>query len=277
MSDVCLITGASSGIGKSISEKLINNDYIVYAVARRVERLKELESLGAKTLFLDLRDESSIKSVVDRIVSDVGRIDILINNAGVGLLAPVSETPIEKVREEFEVNFFGSLRLTQMVLPHMIKRKRGKIINISSVSAKVSILMYGWYSASKAAMEMVSDALRMEVKPFGIDVIVVEPGSVKSEWYKNASRYLDKITRGTHYEGVANHIINNMVKRQRGRVPSPDVVSNAILKIVKAKNPKHRYILTSEAKLILFLKWILPEQIFYWILNNHFKNKWRSP
>ncbi len=277
MSDVCLITGASSGIGKSISEKLINNDYIVYAVARRVERLKELESLGAKTLFLDLRDESSIKSVVDRIVSDVGRIDILINNAGVGLLAPVSETPIEKVREEFEVNFFGPLKLTQMVLPHMIKRKRGKIINISSVSAKVSILMYGWYSASKAAMEMVSDALRMEVKPFGIDVIVVEPGSVKSEWYKNATRYLDKITRGTYYENVANHIIENMVKRQRGRVPSPDVVSNAILKIVKAKNPKHRYILTSEAKLILFLKWILPEQIFYWILNNHFKNKWRSP
>ena len=274
MSEVCLVTGASSGIGKDISEKLISNGYVVYAVARRVERLKELESLGAKVLFFDLRDESSIKSVVDRIISEAGKIDVLINNAGVGLLAPVKETPIEKVREEFEVNFFGPLKLTQMVLPYMIKRKRGKIINISSVSAKVSILMYGWYSASKAAMEMVSDALRMEVKPFGIDVIVVEPGSIKSEWYKNATRYLDEITKGTYYEGVANHIIKNMVKRQEGKLPSPEVVSKAILNIVKARNPKPRYILTSEAKLILFLKWILPEQIFYWILNNHFKNKW---
>ena len=274
MNEVCLVTGASSGIGKDISEELINNGYIVYAVARRVERLKELESLGAKVLFLDLRDESSIKSVVDRIISEAGKIDVLINNAGVGLLAPVKETPIEKVREEFEVNFFGPLKLTQMVLPHMIKRKKGKIINISSVSAKVSILMYGWYSASKAAMEMVSDALRMEVKPFGIDVIVVEPGSIKSEWYKNATRYLNEITRGTHYESIANHIIKNMVKRQKGKLPSPEVVSKAILKIVKARNPKPRYILTSEAKLILFLKWILPERIFYWILNNHFKNKW---
>ena len=274
MSEVCLVTGASSGIGKDISEKLISNGYVVYAVARRIERLKELEPLGAKVLFLDLRDESSIKSVVDRIISEAGKIDVLINNAGVGLLAPVKETPIEKVREEFEVNFFGPLKLTQMVLPYMIKRKRGKIINISSVSAKVSILMYGWYSASKAAMEMVSDALRMEVKPFGIDVIVVEPGSIKSEWYKNATQYLDKITKGTHYKNVANHIIKNMVKRQKGKLPSPEVVSNAILKIVKARNPKPRYILTSEAKLILFLKWILPEQIFYWILNSYFKNKW---
>lgn len=273
MGKVCLVTGASSGIGRKIAERLLKVGHTVYGAARRVKRLKELESLGLRGLSLDLTDESSMKNAIKKIISDEGRIDVLINNAGVGFLSPILNAPIERVKEEFEVNLFGPVRLTQFVIPYMMERRSGRIINISSISAKVSIMMYGWYSASKSSMEMISDALRMELKPFGIDIVVVDPGAVKSEWYMNAIKTLFEMTEGTNYENVAKHIIENMVRRQK-KLPSPDIVANIISRIVSVKNPAPRYIITNEAKLIMFLKWILPERIFWFILNNHFKKRW---
>lgn len=179
---VVLITGASSGIGKDTARTLIEKGYRVYAVARRVAQMQDLQRLGGVTLSMDISKEEQVSAVVDHILEEEGRIDILINNAGYATQGPVEQVPIDEARRMFEVNVFGLGRLTQLVLPHMRKRRQGRIINISSGAGKVYFAVGAWYIASKHALEGWSDSLRVELRPFGIDVVLIEPGAISTEF-----------------------------------------------------------------------------------------------
>jgi len=182
MKKVVLITGASSGIGKVTAELLAVSGYIVYGAARRVEKMKDLETLGVKTLKMNVTDDASMVSGVEQIIAEQGVVDILINNAGFGFYGTVEDVPIEDAKYQLDVNLFGAARLTQLVLPKMREKGWGKIINISSIAGKFAMPFGGWYHASKFALEGLSDSLRNEVRDFGIDVILIEPGGIKSEW-----------------------------------------------------------------------------------------------
>ncbi len=262
MKKIVLITGASSGIGKSTAKKLIKQGYIVYATARRTERLKELEDVGLKTMFLDVTDDKSMKKVVDTIISEQGKIDILINNAGYGSLGPIQNVSIEEAKHQFEVNVFGLARLTQLVLPYMIKRRSGKIINISSVAGKVTSIINGWYSASKFAVEALSDALRLEVKPFGIEVIIIEPEGIESEWHVIAIKHLLNASRTTAYKKIAENMAQTMNKRHTRGAEPLEVIAETISNALKAKRPHSRYAVPRQAKIAIFLRWLLPDRLF---------------
>ena len=177
-----LITGASSGIGKETARRLLQEGYVVYAAARRIEQMRDLEEMGAAVLKLDVTREEDIEAGVERIVEERGGTDVLVNNAGFGLYGPVEETPLGAARYQFEVNLFGLARLTQLVLPHMREKGAGKIVNMSSIGGKVYSPLGSWYYATKHALEGWSDCLRWELKRFGIDVIIIQPGLIRTEF-----------------------------------------------------------------------------------------------
>lgn len=175
-----LVTGASSGIGEDTARKLQALGYVVYGAARRTDRLQALATDGIRPLTMDVTDDASMTAGVDRILEETGRIDVLVNNAGYGSHGAIEDVPIDEARRQFEVNVFGLARLTQLVSPHMRAQGSGTIINISSIGGRLTTPLGGWYHATKYAVEALSDALRMELRPFGIDVVVVEPGAIRT-------------------------------------------------------------------------------------------------
>lgn len=178
---VILLTGASSGIGHEAAMELLAQGHIVYAAARRVEKMEDLAAAGAHVLSLDVTDSSSISGVVNAVLSQQGRIDVLINNAGYGYLGALEGVSMEEARRQLDVNVFGLAEMTKQVLPYMRERRSGRIINISSVAGKVGIAFVGWYNVSKFAVESYSDVLRKEVRQFGIDVVLIEPSGIKTD------------------------------------------------------------------------------------------------
>ena len=206
MSKVALVTGASSGIGESIAIHLVESGWTVYAVARRVERMAALESRGIIPFAMDVTDDASMVAGVDRIITEQGQIDALVNNAGYGSYGPVEHVPIDEARRQFEVNVFGLARLTQLVTPHMRTRRRGRIVNISSIGGKIYEPLGAWYHATKFAVEGFSDSLRIELAPFGIDVVIVEPGPIISEWNTIARESMVEQSIGTVYEDLARRM-----------------------------------------------------------------------
>ena len=177
-----LITGCSSGIGRATALSLHEAGLTVYASARNVESLADLADMGIQTLRLDVTDEESMAAAVTAVEADAGSVGVLINNAGYGLYGPVEQQPMSEVRRQFETNFFGLVRLTQLVLPGMRRARRGRIVNVSSMGGRTTLPGGAFYHASKHAVEAFSDALRMEVAQFGIDVVLIEPGPVKTPW-----------------------------------------------------------------------------------------------
>ena len=177
-----LITGCSSGIGRAAALSLHQAGFTVYATARRTETLADLSRRGLRTLALDVTDEESMTTAVAAVEADAGAIGVLINNAGYGLYGPVEQLPMAEIRRQFETNFFGLVRLTQLVLPGMRSQGRGRILNVSSMGGRITLPGGAFYHASKYAVEALSDALRMEVAQFGIDVVLIEPGPVKTPW-----------------------------------------------------------------------------------------------
>ena len=167
---VILITGASSGIGYDAAQTLAQQGHRVYAAARRVERMEPLKTMGVQVISMDVTDEASMQKGVESVIQAEGRIDVLINNAGYGYFGAIENVPMEEARKQLEVNVFGLARLTQLVLPYMRKQRSGRIINTSSIAGKMVFYMGGWYNVTKYSVEALSDALRMEMKPFGIDV-----------------------------------------------------------------------------------------------------------
>src|SRR5512139_3357829 len=179
---VALVTGGSSGIGECTVRELLDAGFTVYAVARRVERMQPLADAGAHVFAMDVTDDASMVSGVQRIIGEQGRIDVLVNNAGYGSYGAVEDVPIDEARRQFEVNVFGLARLTQLVTPHMREQGSGRIINISSIGGKFYEPFGAWYHATKFAVEGFSDSLRLELKPFGVDVVIIEPGPIITEW-----------------------------------------------------------------------------------------------
>lgn len=239
---VVLITGASSGIGYDAAQMLAQQGHRVYAAARRLELMEPLKDLGVQVIPLDVTDEMSIKQCVETVIQAEGRIDVLVNNAGYGFFGAIENVPMEEARRQLEVNVFGLAQLTQLVLPLMRKQGSGRIVNTSSIAGKMVIYMGGWYNVTKYAVEAFSDALRMETKPFGIDVVMIEPGAIKTNWGPIAAQHLRESSAGTAYEEAGTRWANSMEWYYKSRgLSSPQVVAKAISRAVNSRHPKARY------------------------------------
>lgn len=262
---IALITGASSGIGLMTAMQLIEEGYIVYGCARRVERMESLKNAGGRILALDVTNEDSMKQCVDTIIKTEGRIDVLVNAAGFGLGGSIEEIPMEEVRRQYEVNVFGLGRMIQLVLPYMRKQNRGKIVNVGSMGGRFASPFCGWYHSTKYAVEAISDSLRMELNGKNIDVIIIEPGLIKTNWGVIAADSIRKYSGEGDYKKAADSVIGYYENRYEGdRYPlsEPSFIANVIVKSIKAKNPKTRYLTGYNAKLFIFLKTVFPDKLF---------------
>jgi NAD(P)-dependent dehydrogenase (short-subunit alcohol dehydrogenase family) len=264
---VALVTGASSGIGAASTERLLAGGWTVYAAARRVDRMQPLEAAGARLLALDVTSDPSMVAAVAQIVDDCGRIDALINNAGYGAYGALEDVPLEEGRRQFEVNLFGLARLTQLALPVMRAQRpgrhaRARIINISSIGGKIHEPMGSWYHATKFAVEGLSDCLRMELAPFGIDVVVIEPGAVRSEWSAIARDGLLATSGATAYAAQARTTAALLAGADAGSGAPATVVSDAVWQALSARRPKTRYAIGGGAAMLLGLRWLLSDRAF---------------
>jgi len=258
-----LITGGSSGIGKETGKTLLGVGHTVYVAARRVERMEDLEELGCIPLKMDVTKEEDLVAAVERIERDHGGVEILVNNAGYGSYGAIEDVPLEEAKRQFEVNIFGLARLTQLVLPRMREKHYGKIVNISSVGGKIYTPFGGWYHATKHALEGFSDCLRLETKPFGIDVVIVEPGGIATEWGKIAAEHLKETSGGGAYADMATSAADGMAKMYAGgRLSHPSVIARTILKAVTARRPRTRYAAGAMSGMVLFLRRWLSDRMF---------------
>jgi len=262
-SKVALVTGASSGIGEATALELREAGYTVYGAARRVQRMQHLTEQGIRLLAMDVTDDTSMREGVEKIIADDGRLDVLVNNAGYGSYGAIEDVPLQEAREQFEVNVFGAARLTQLVLPHMRAQRSGTIVNITSVGGRMCTSLGGWYHATKFALEALSDCLRMELKPFGIDVVVIEPGGVKSEWGGIAAQKARAVSGTGPYAPQADAVADSLSSEaNERRMSSPDLIAKTIVKSVRARRPKTRYAVGFGAKPMIFLHDALPNRTF---------------
>jgi NAD(P)-dependent dehydrogenase (short-subunit alcohol dehydrogenase family) len=257
---VALVTGASAGIGKAVVRRLLADGWTVYGAARRVGNMADIQAAGAKVLAMDVTDEASMQAAVNELLAAEGRIDALVNNAGYGSYGAIEDVPLAEARRQFEVNVFGVARLTQLVLPAMRKAHSGTIVNISSMGGRIWMPIGGWYHATKHALEVLSDALRVETRPFGIHVVVVQPGAIQSEWADIAAENLERTSRDSVYQDTTGPMAR--VLRNYGKAASPDVVAAAVSRAVSSAHPRRRYATPADAKLLIFLHWLLPDAAF---------------
>src|SRR4051795_3044663 len=258
---VAVVTGASSGIGAAAARRLHAEGFTVYAVARRVERMKDLVELGIRVEPVDVTDDASMTALVDTILAESGQIDVLVNNAGYGSYGALEDVPIEEARRQFEVNVFGLARLTQLVLPGMRSRRQGRIINVSSVGGKIYEPLGGWYHATKFAVEGLSDSLRVELRPFGIDVVVIEPGPILTEWNEISRANLLERSSGTPYEQQASAVAKVLANADRPGIGSrPVVVARKIAHAATTEHPRARYPVGRGAGTIVRARKVLPDR-----------------
>lgn len=256
---VILITGASSGIGYDAATRLAQQGHKVYAAARRLERMESLKEFGARPLKMDVTDENSMVSGIQNILEAEGRIDVLVNNAGYGYLGAIENVPLEEARRQLEVNLFGLARLTQLVLPHMREQHAGHIINVSSIAGKAVLLFGGWYNVSKYAVEAFSDALRIETKPFGIKVSLIEPSGIKTDWGLIAADNLETSSRGTAYEEPGLKMAEALRWTYHSKLLSPpQSIGKAITKAANTRWPRTRYRAGAGAGAFVALHAIMP-------------------
>lgn len=266
-SNAVLITGCSTGIGRATAERLARatarRPRIVYATARRPESIADLAERGCRTLALDVTDEDSMEAAVKAVEAEHGAVGALVNNAGYGQEGPVEQTPMDEVRRQFETNVFGLVRLCQLALPGMRRQGRGRIVNISSVGGKLTFPGGGFYHASKHAVEALSDALRFEVKGFGIDVVVVEPGLIKTSFGDTATDSVATLGNGPYADFNAA-----VAKRVRGAyeglmgsfAAGPDAVARVIERAISVARPRARYRVTAGARVVLSLRKVMPDR-----------------
>lgn len=241
MKKVVLITGASAGMGKETAKLLVTKGYIVYGAARRLNKMEDLQRQGVKLLAMDVTDDQSMQEGVNHIIREEKRIDVLINNAGFGSYGAVEDVAIADAKYQLDVNLFGAARLIQLVLPHMRKQRFGKVVNISSIGGKIATPLGAWYHASKFALEGLSDALRNEVKQFGIDIIIIEPGGIKSEWGGIAFENLIRTSGHTAYKSMVDKF-SGAFKATEAKNPEPVIIAELIQKAITARRPKARYV-----------------------------------
>ena len=264
MSKVALVTGASSGIGEAAARELHKLGFVVYAAARRADRLANLERDGIRALSMDVTDDASTSAGIEQIMGEHGRIDVLVNNAGYGSYGALEDVDLAEGRYQFEVNVFGLARLIQLVAPHMRAQRSGRIINVSSIGGKIYEPLGSWYHATKFAVEGLSDSLRLELKPFGVEVVIVEPGAIRTEWAAIAADRLEKTSGSTAYADQARTvgaILRSMDTHPR-RATEPSVVGKIIATAATAKRPRTRYVTGFAARPLLMARRLLPDRAF---------------
>ncbi len=272
MAKVALITGASSGFGNLTVKEFLKKGFIVYAGARRLEKMQELEVLGAKIYKMDVTVDEDIEKVVADIIKNEGQIDVLVNNAGYGGNGVIEAVLDEEAKKQFEVNVFALMKVTRAVLPYMRKRKSGVIINLSSIVGKLAMPMMAWYSASKHAVEALSDALRIEVETFGIKVVVVEPGVMATDFLEVSLKSSASLKYPPEYqENVTNFL--EAFKEQYKKASAPEETIKAIITAATSQKPKTRYVTGKGNALNLLLVKILPDKIVDFVLKKMFKLK----
>jgi NAD(P)-dependent dehydrogenase (short-subunit alcohol dehydrogenase family) len=262
ISKAVLITGCSTGIGRATAERMAARGWTVYASARRLESIADLEGKGCKTLTLDVCDEASMVAAVAAIEKAEGAVGALVNNAGFAQDGPIEEVPIDAVRKQFETNVFGLVRLTQLVLPAMRRQHWGRIVNVSSMGGKLVFPGGGFYHSTKFAVEAISDALRFEVRGFGIGVSIIEPGAIRTQFEETSVGALDDATGdGSPYAAYMAGVAERYRATYRGAAAvGPDVVAKVIERAIAAKKPRSRYPITAGARLLLTTRRMLPDQ-----------------
>jgi NAD(P)-dependent dehydrogenase (short-subunit alcohol dehydrogenase family) len=271
-----LVTGASSGIGDATARRLAGLGYTVYAAARRADRMAALKEQGIRTEAADVTDDAALVALVDKIVSEAGRIDVLVNNAGYGSYGALEDVPIAEARCQFDVNVFGLARLTQLVLPHMRAQRDGYIVNVSSIGGRIWEPLGSWYHAAKFAVEGLSDSLRAEVAGFGIKVVIVEPGAIRTEWAGIAADNLEAASADSPYRDQARFVGGTLRATDRSRVSSgPDIVADAIAKAVQSPRPRTRYAVGGGARAILLAQRILTDRGFDRLIRTSYRARGR--
>ena len=258
-----LVTGASSGMGKDFAKALLDEGLTVYTAARRIEQMDGLKRLGAIPLKMDISKDEDVQAAVQTIEKDHGGVDVLVNNAGFGLYGAMEDIGLDEARYQFEVNLFGMARLTQLLLPSMRRKKSGLIINMSSMGGKVYTPLGSWYHASKHAVEGWSDCLRIELQQFGINVVIVEPGVIKTEFETVMIDPMLERSGKTAY-GVMAHKMAETTRKsyEKGAASEPEVITDLILKAVRAKKPKTRYVAGKFAKPMMFVRKWFGDRVF---------------
>ncbi len=257
-----LVTGASSGMGKATAVKLIEEVYTVYVAARRLQKMQQLEELGARALEMDISKGEDVQTVVDQITAEQGGIDILINNAGFGTYGAMEDTSLDDARYQFEVNLFGLARLTQLALPYMREKGAGTIVNVSSVGGKIYTPLGSWYHATKHALEGWSDSLRYELKPFGVNVIIIEPWVIRTEFGEVALGPMLERSGGSAYADMTQKVAEAFRRTYARSGSPPSVIANVISKALKARRPKTRYAAGQYARLIITLRRVVSDRMF---------------
>ncbi|HEY2772064.1 MAG TPA: oxidoreductase [Solirubrobacteraceae bacterium] len=273
-SEAVLITGCSSGIGYSTAERLAAEGWKVYATARRPETLTELEGKGCVTLALDVTDEESMRAAVDTVAEAEGAVGVLINNAGYSQSGAVESIPLDTVRRQFDTNVFGLIRMCQLVLPGMRKQQSGKIVNIGSMGGRLTFPGGGFYHATKYAIEAISDALRFEVRGFGVDVILIEPGLIVTKFGDVASGSVSEAGGDGPY-GEFNRkvakLTENAYKGPMSKLGAgPDAVAKAIAGALRSERPKARYPVTPSAHLMINQRRFTPDRVWDLMMRSQF-------
>ena len=250
-----LITGASSGIGFEAARTLARQGHEVYAAARRVSLMEPLAADGVVPVALDLTDAASIQACA----AAVGPVDILVNNAGYGSMGAIENVTMDEARRQLEVNLFGMAELCRTVIPGMRERGAGRIVNVSSIAGRCVMYFGGWYNISKFSVEALSDALRIELKPFGVDVVLIEPGGIRTAWGGIAAEHLRSSSVGTAYAEPATREADAMDwAYSRPFLSRPEAVVRSIVKACEARRPRPRYHPGMGARFLPFLHSVLP-------------------
>src|SRR5438874_8780404 len=276
LSRAVLITGCSTGIGRATAEQLAASGWRVYASARRPEAIQDLAARGCRTLALDVCDEASMRAAVETVERAEGAVGVLVNNAGYGQEGAFEETPMAEVRRQFETNVFGLVRLTQLVLPGMRRQGWGRIVNLSSMGGRLTLPGGAFYHATKYAVEALSDALRFEVRAFGIDVIVVEPGPIRTRFGDTAIASIGSAVRDDSPYAAFNALLARRIREAyegpMGRFAAePDAVARVIEKAINAPRPRSRYPVTVAARILMGLRRWLPDRGFDAFLRTQFR------
>jgi NAD(P)-dependent dehydrogenase (short-subunit alcohol dehydrogenase family) len=260
-----LITGCSTGIGRATAERLAAAGFTTYATARRLESIQDLEARGCRLLELDVVDDASRRAAVDAIVAEHGAVGALVNNAGYSQSGALETVPLDAIRAQFETNVFGLIALTQLVLPGMRERGSGRIVNLSSMGGKMTLPGGGVYHATKYAVEALSDALRWEVAPFGIDVVIIEPGLIRTEFANTVAAQMEQVDDDGPYARF-NQSIKKATTKAYTTGPmaklggEPDDVAKVIEQALTAKRPRTRYPVTPSARVFMLNRRMLPDR-----------------
>jgi NAD(P)-dependent dehydrogenase (short-subunit alcohol dehydrogenase family) len=264
LSRAVLVTGCSSGIGRATAERLARAGWTVYATARRRSSIEELERRGCRLLELDVIDEGSMRAAVETVEAEEGAVGVLVNNAGYSQSGALETVPLDESRRQFETNVFGVLQMCQLCLPSMRRQRWGKVVNVSSMGGRFTFPGAGVYHATKHAVEAISDALRFELQAFGVHVIVVEPGLIRTRFAETAVKSIAESAGDTPYADFNAAVARATAGVYQGPVArlggEPAAVARVIERAIAAQRPRTRYAVTPSAKLLLALRALLPDR-----------------